>query len=294
MIMSVLKAYPRGLTRTARSLKMVSLLYGVVLFTGLVFLFPFLATLKEASGFSMAVQKMMEGFDYTVYTELLRFHGEGLKTMMTVALWLILFFVIVSVFLAGGILGYLVKDKKHFSLSGFFADCGQWFFRFLRWGFYYLVLQGLVAALVFVPAGILLVHRFKAGMPEDQLFHTALWFMILYLILSFWFVIIGDYTKIGLVAGDSKKVFREFRMAVKFVVRHFFATYALYLLLLIVPVLTMFLFVKFIGSGDPATAGGVVLLFLLQQLYIWLRGGFRVWVLAGQAEYFKMQKDQGK
>jgi len=284
--MSILKAYSRGLSRSIRSLKMISVVYGVVLFTGLLFLFPFLSALREASGLTMAVEKMMQGFDYTVYSELLRFHGEGLKTMMMVAFWLVLFFVVVSVFLAGGILGRLVDREKRFSLSSFFADCGRWFFRFLRWGFYYVILQGLVAAAVFVPAGFLLAKRFKAGVPEDHLFHTALWFGILYLILSFWFVIIGDYTRIGLVAGDSKKVFREFRMAVKFVVRHFFATYGLYLLLLVVPVLTMFLFMKFIGSSDPATAGAVVLLFFLQQLYIWLRGGFRIWVLASQTEYY--------
>ena len=80
-------------------------------------------------------------------------------------------------------------------------------------------------------------------------------------------------------------------MAVKFVVRHFFSTYALYLLLLIVPLLAAFLFMKFVGSTDPVTAGAVVLLFFLQQIYIWLRGGFRIWVLAGQTEYFRMQKE---
>ena len=104
--MSLLKAYSRGLSRTLHSLKMVSLIYGVILFTGLVFLFPFHSVLKEAAGLSMAVQKMMKGFDYTVYSELLHFHGDGVRAMMTAGLGLVLFFVIVSIFLAGGILTF--------------------------------------------------------------------------------------------------------------------------------------------------------------------------------------------
>ena len=194
---------------------------------------------------------------------------------------------LVSVFLTGGIVGYLLAEERKLSLSSFFADCGKWFWRFFRLTLYNIIVQLLVAAIVYVPMALILIGRFKGGANEPHLFYPVLLFILLHLLIAIYFLVIADYSRFMIVTTGSKKVLKQYWAALKFVSRRFFATYGLYLLLLSVPVITVYLYFKISGVMHVTSVLLILLMLLIQQLFIWLRSGYRVWIFASQVEYYR-------
>ncbi len=284
--MNILNAYFTGFRHTARSWRMVSWYYLVTLLLGLILAVPFHGILREAAGKSMDTIRLLKGFDYTVFREITHFHGAGIRAFYSAGLWMVLLFMIVGAFLAGGILDQLMQKERKFSLSAFFAGCGRWFWRFLRVTFYHLIIQVLVAAIVYVPMGLIVFRKFRGGAAEPQMFHTLLVFLILHLVIALYFLIIADYTRIAIVATGTKKVFKQYWRSLAFVSRRFFATYGLYLMLMVIPLITVYL-LKITKAWNIDSAGMVLVMLLMQQLFLWLRSGYRVWIYASQTAYFR-------
>lgn len=289
--MNILHAYSKGFKDTVRSLRMVSWYYLITLLLGLTLVIPYHGVLQEAAGHSMDTVKLLKGFDYTVFKEITHFHGEGIQAFFTAGFWLVLLFMIIGTFLAGGILDQLMARDRRFSPSAFFAGCGKWFWRFLRLMFYHLIVQILVAAIVYGPMAFVLIRKFQNGANEPQLFHTILPFVILHLLIALYFLIIADYARISIVATGTKKVFKQYWRSLAFVSSRFFGTYGLYLLLLVVPLVTLWVFSGISRNVNVNTGMMVLVMLLVQQLFIWLRSGFRIWIYAAQAEYYLTSPD---
>lgn len=285
--MNIIQSYFKGFRNTVQSLRMVTLIYLVTLILGLSLSIPFMSTLKEASGLSLDTAKLLKGFDYTAFKEIMRFHGEGIRTFFGIGFWVSLFFLILSVFLTGGILGRLSDMSRDFSLKSFFGDCGMLFGRFFRLSIYTLLMHLLVAVIVYTPLGLIFMGKFEGGASEKQFFYLFLIFAIIHIIVAIWLLIITDYTRIMLVGSKSKKVLKQFWKALKFVSHRFFGTYGLYLLLLVAPVIILILYFKLSGLLNVASALMILLMLLIQQLFIWLRAGFRVWIFASQVSYYQ-------
>ncbi len=285
--MNILQVYAKGFKSTVHTLCMVTLVYLITLVTGLSLVIPFRSALQEASGMSMNVAGLLKDFDYTTFREVMHFHGDGIRAFMGAGFWVALFFVLIGIFLNGGIVGQVIQGKRNYTLTGFLADGGRWFWRFFRVSLYNLIIQVLVIAIVYVPMVLILAGKFKGGASEPQLFHTLLIFLVIHLIIAVYFMIIADYTRISIVGTGTKKVFKQFWRSLKFVSCRFFGTYGLYLILLVVPAITVYIYFKISGAMHVDAALLILLMLLVQQVFIWLRSGYRVWIFASQAKYYR-------
>jgi len=94
--------------------------------------------------------------------------------------------------------------------------------------------------------------------------------------------------KLALVLNNSGKVIRLFWMALKFVAVKFFGAYTLALLLLVSLLILLWVYTK-TGDSIEMTSGVIILIvFLVQQIYVWLRVAGKVWFLSSQFEYYLM------
>lgn len=272
---------------------MVTLIYLLTLSLGLVLAIPFMSTLKEASGMSMDSVKMLKSFDYTAFKELMRFHGEGIRTFISVGFWVSVFYLILSIFLTGGILSKLMHWEKGFSLKSFFSNCGNYFFRFFRLSFYTILMHLVIAMTIYIPMVLIFKGKMDGGASEKNLFYLFIVFAIIHLLLAVYLLVITDYTRFMLVNSDSKKVLKQFWKGVKYVTGKFASTYGLYLMLMVAPWVFIFLYFKVSNLFYVTSGLWVLVLLILQQLFIWLRAGFRVWIFASQAAYFQENPKSG-
>ncbi len=193
--------------------------------------------------------------------------------------------VLLSIFLMGGVLDRLARDRRTGSY-GFFSACGMYFFRFLRLG----AVAGVVYYVLF--AGLhdwLFDGLFQAMTRDLTVERTALFYrVLLYLAFATVLVLVNvyfDYAKIRMVVEDRRSVVGALAASARFVGRNPGAVFGLYLLdtLVFLTVVALYALVA------PGAAGGVAAWvgFLVGQVYIVLRVCVRLLFGATQIALFQ-------
>ena len=286
--MKIIEAYINGLKTTVKSYKMITLVYTVILFLGLVVAIPFFFGLKSAVGMTISPAKLLKEFDYTSFVEIMKNHGEEIRSSITQGAWIVVLFMVLSIFLTGGILRTLRQGHKKFGLYNFFAGCGKFFYRFLRLSIYSLVLHFLLALIIYIPFGIIVSAGFEHSFTEKTIFYIFMAFAGIHLLVSVYLVVITDYARFILVTRDSRKSLKSLWQSAKFVSNKFLGTYFLFILLMVIPFLFFYLYFFMTDRVEFTTGIMILTLFVIQQIFIWMRSAFRVWTFSSQLNYFTM------
>jgi hypothetical protein len=284
--MNIIQAYTSGFKTAVRSHKMTTLIYIINLMLGLILAIPFMGALKEASNRSLSVHNLLKDIDLTALQEFMRNSDGTIGDLFREVFWVILFFIVVSIFLTGGILTTIKQKESKFTLKSFFSGCGTFFFRFFKLTFYTIILHLILAIIIYLILSLIVVGSYDSVASEKVLFYTFVIFLSLHVIISIYLIVITDYSRFIIVLSDSKKVLKSFWAAVKFVTLRFPLTYGLYLMLLVIPLIVLYLYMivsKTIGMTSGIT---ILVMFILQQLFIWLRISLRIWTFAGQFDFY--------
>lgn len=203
-----------------------------------------------------------------------------------------LVFLVLAVFLNGGIIGCLNRPGARTTLADFFHDCGLYFWRFFRLFLLSLPVYLVIIGLLYRPlAGLLnsLARRAATEWPALIAGNLRLLALVLLLgLVSMFF----DYVKIGLATRGSRKVLKEARLTLKFVAGRFFKAWGLYLLAGLAFVLLTLLYLevaRVLPQGAPLR---LALVFAWQQLYILGRQFSRMLFYATETEFVRQHQEQ--
>jgi len=174
------------------------------------------------------------------------------------------------VFLAGGILDRYARDRPTRG-RGFFAACGELFFRFLRLA----VVQWVVYAMLFG-----FVHRWLFARVYPQLTHNLTVERTAFLIRVVLYVVFGmvlaavnlvfDYTKVRTVVEDRHSMIGAVGAAVRFIVRNGGAAGALYVINFGVFLLSLAWYAA-IAPGSGGAGAMMWIAFGIGQVYVLVR-----------------------
>src|SRR5687767_7405088 len=193
--------------------------------------------------------------------------------------------IVVSVFLMGGVLDRLSRDRATGSY-GFFSACGVFFFRFLRLG----ILAAAVYWVLFNWLHPLLFDTVFTELTHDLTVERTAFFyrVVLYLVFAVLLVTVNvlfDYAKIRMVVEDRRSAIGALNAAVRFIARQPGAAFGLYLLntLVFASILALY------ALAAPGASGGIVAVVALfiGQLYIVLRVIVRLTFAASQIALFQ-------
>ena len=285
--MKILNAYSNGLVSAAKSKRMTTLIYAVTLLLALVIAIPFHSVLIAQAGNTMALSSLVKHFDYTSYTDFMRQSGKTITPFLGLAVWMGFFFLLFTVFFSGGVLTILSEENK-FLVKNFLSGCGKFFFRFLRLAIYMLIIISIIEGVLIFVIGAILVAAYQTVQSEASLFYIFLVGTVAGLLIFILFLTISDYAKVILFREDSKKVLKSIWTSTKFLLRHFFGAFFLYLLLLIAPVVFFILYFLLDGSIGMVSGFTIFVMFLIQQLIIWLRTWIKIWFLGSELSYFDL------
>jgi hypothetical protein len=280
--MKIFTAYKNGLISAAKSKKMATVIYAVTFLFALLLAISFRSTLSNIAGNSMDINSMIKGFDFTTYADFLRAAGHAISPFISAAFWFGVLYLIFTVFFAGGVLKILNEENQKFSARLFFEYCASFFFRFLRLAIYLLILQLIFALIVFFPLAAIVTVVSRAVQNEAVLFYLVLIGVIVYLFLFILILIIGDYAKIILFNNDSTKSLKSIWLSVKFVIRHLFSTYLLYLFILIAPIVFFLIYFYLDNAIGMVSGFTIFIMFLIQQILIWARTWVKIWFLGSE------------
>jgi len=284
--MNIFRAYISGFKSTGRTWAMPTFIYVVNLILGILFAIPFLGTLKQKAGFTMSIQDVLSGYDHTVFQELFNEATVYIGQFIRQGLWIAVLFFIISIFLTGGIL-HIFSDKSYpFTFERFFSGSLKFFLRFLKLSMYMLVIYLLLTALIFLIVFLISAGVFSGTGSEKTLFFIVFPGFCFWLLVMIFFLIIADYARFSIVRNDSRNVFITIFRSLKFVSRKFPFTYGLYLMLLVAPVALIYSYTLLSNVIGMTSGITILVMFLIQQLFIWAKVFTRVWTFASQFDYF--------
>lgn len=199
-----------------------------------------------------------------------------------VVAWIAAAYLLLSLFLAGGIVDRLARDRR-IGAAAFFSACGVWFFRLLRLG----AIAAFVYWWLFTAVHPLLFDTLYPAWTHEVTEERVAFAMRVALYVPFTLVVclvnlLFDYAKIRAVVEDRRSMIGALTAGARFVVRHPAQTVGLYALdtALHLSVIALYFLIA------PGASAHVMAL-VIGQLYIVLRVVVRLQFVASQTALFQ-------
>jgi hypothetical protein len=281
------RALTSGFWTTIKSYRMILLLYAVNFILAAVLAFTFESVLTNSIGDSLSLEKLVKDFDYTTYNDFMFKHGGKVHSLMSAVDWLVAFYLFLNVLLGGGLISTVNEHGDNFSLKSFFAECGAYFSRFFRLFLISLFVLFLVSAITGFFLGIIFSASTESAVSEVLPMTLGGIFFALFLFVVMLIVLIADYAKVMTVVNEGTSMLKVFWQSVKFVFQNFFRVIGLQIVMLLLTLLAMGIYLILERQIGTSSAGAVVGLFLVQQIFVASKVSLRVWIFSGQVELFK-------
>lgn len=284
--MGVFKAIFNGMGTTVRKPRLLVILYVVSLVFAVFVALPLLVLVQTELGASLWGSSVRP-VDLMWIGEAVLEHGRSLPALLAGVVAGGIVYLVLNIFLNGGIVGRLLDREGPSRLPAFAGDCGRYFWRFVR-----LFLMSLLFYVLTLGVFMQLISALFRPLDESAvtewlpLILSNVHFLIALLLLSIVHMI-ADYARIAVVADEERKVLRALRHALTFLRKRFFRAWAIYLVIVALTVAGTVLFHAVLGRLGAAGLAPVVIGLVWMQIYI----VFRIWVrtlfVAAQAEFYR-------
>jgi len=281
-----------GMALSFRKRRLAARLWAVNFLFSLFVVAPFFFMMTTHMSRSFSGERTLQKLDIGWLSDFIYHYVNIAPVLAGSALLVLVLYLLLSVFLNGGIIGCLSRPQAKTTLADFFHDCGLYFWRFLRL-FFASIPVYLVAMGIFYPLlrTFLNVFARRATTEWPALILSNLRFLSLVLLLTV-VSMFSDYVKIGLASSGRKKVWQEIKRTVRFIGRRFFKAWGLFLLAGLVFVALTLFYLEIARIMPKAQAHWVLVFFLWQQFYILCRQWSKVLFFASELKFmekFQMQ-----
>lgn len=289
--MRILKTFGHGFQTTNKKVKIVLYLWIINFVFSIMIVTPIYYLINKDLSRSLMANQLDKGVNILWLGDIIYKYKDFYPALLG---WFIIpgiLFLLLYIYLNGGIIGRIVAQGERVDLASFFSDCGKHFFRFFRVFLIslvgYVVVFGVIFRIISAPFNIWEKH---ASTEWSVIFPSNIKFLILVLLFSV-VRMFFDYVRVRLVVEDSKKTIRATLLNMVFIGKRFFKAWFLYLL---VGLITVAFGVACLAIYQPLPKMGFLLIvaFIWQQIYMLSR----MWtkVLFYSTEYHLFYFYEGK
>lgn len=287
--MGIIKLFGQGFGTAARKGRMLALLWFVYFLFALLVVAPFYFLLESQFSRSLLGEKLFAGVDLLWLGDLVYNFQDIPPLLGGCMIGISILFLLLLVFLNGGIIRRITAAEERFTLGNFFGDCGRYFGRLFRVFLIslvgYLLIFGILGRFISIPFRI---WSKGASTQWTTLASSSLRLIVLLLLFSI-VKMFFDYVKVTLVVEDSRKTVRATLRNFGFLGRRFFKAWALFLLVGLLFVVSTIVYLA-VAKALPKTGVGPPLLFLWQQAYILVRLWIGILFFATEYGFLKSQR----
>lgn len=235
--------------------------------------------LQASIGNSLEINKLINGYDHTVFSDFLKIHGASITPLIGQLRWLLLVWLLFSVFTNAGML-YASTQPEQVSARPFWEGGSRYFFSFLKMSLVILLPVLVWTSLIFVPLGMHLQPALENSTSEATVVWPVIGILLLYLLGLVKFYIWSVVSRIYRLQHDVsiptalKAGLRIFRKKVWRLLAFVLAFLALQLFLLV-----LYWWLESIsGMTSPAL---ILVFFLIQQAFSFFKILIRQCLYAG-------------
>lgn len=265
-----------------RNWRIAGIVYFIQLCLALTLGMQVYSVLESSIGHSLEVNKLLHGYDHTVITDFLKVHGASITPLLGQLRWLLLVWLLFSVFLDAGLLYSIapVSDSSKSTVQKFWLGGARYFFPFLKIGLSFLGLALFWTLLILAPIALFFEASLQYFNAETYSVWLAISLLVLYLlglILLFVWSVLSRFSKIN--AGTT--LWESIRVGARLLRSHFVPLLG-FMFGLVVFQITLVVIYWFIESYSVNNSPILILLFFIgQQAFMFFRGQIRLMMYAG-------------
>jgi len=315
--MIIFSAIREGLRRVTASPKLILFLWLFNFVMALPLTLLMSGQIESSLGASLVSEKMQKSFDLDWYEEFNHSAGALGKTFSPAVIgvgpflgnlesWLTgslfanyagivglgLGYMIIWMFLLGGILDRFAHREERLTMERFFSASGRYFLRFVT-------LAVLSGVLYFLVCGFIAPQLFAliAESTRDTTVEKTVFFMTAgaYLVVAFLLMLINmifEYAKIATVVHDQRNGFAAVLNGVQFVFSHPAKTFGLYLALGVFLLVGLGVYSIVAPGANQSSVINITLTFLLGQIFLVMKLIMRLTFFGGQMALYETMTER--
>lgn len=273
--MKIFSSLKSGFSRALKARKGVLIVWFSLFILVLVFIYPLRGSLNSAFGRSMITEKLTDGFDIEVFTDL----GPALKSLLSFFtagfMFVCLVGFVMNAFLTAGLFSSVRKENGKFSSQEFFRAGSKNF-----WSFFIILLIITViinffsAILIGVP---MMIVNLSDTISEKSQFTITISAIAVSLLCLPVFFLVADYARAWKASNENDSSFRAIGFGFRQTFSKFWSSYIMMVLLILAQLVLGIFIMLILPTWKPATGGGVFLLLIISQLLLYARLLLKTW-----------------
>ena len=255
--------------------KLWLLVYGANVFFALFIAFPFNSFFKSSIGNSLAVNESLKRFDYTFISDFLNEYGIGFSQILKQSYFVLALFLLLSIFLMGGIVNAYLQKNATFNYKDFWAACHQNFWKLFRLTVYYFLMHLVLVAIFFSLFSIGGLSPFDLE-SDTVLISKIRWFGGAYVFFAALLMMFQDYVKISVVKDGQRLIMNASMAGIRFVFKNFLSCFLLFLIQVLFFGMMIFVYTTIRKQFFMSSEGTILLALFLGQIFIFGRIGLKL------------------
>ena len=220
--------------------------------------------LDHSIGFSQAGELFSHGFDYAVYQDMLKEFPDALSNVKRTIPIIIIAYLIISIFLQGGLISSIIKSEKSWKL--FFQNGVRYYFPFLIIGLLFLVLIFVLTVLLWVPL-LMNAIGIVESLASDRLFFYSIYTVgIVYILVLSLLVNASVNSRIN-YAMLHHSIFSSLKAGFSWTFKKYVPLTSIFIFFGFLSFLLLFLSIRF----DTSISMNVWISFIMTLLFIFMR-----------------------
>jgi len=283
--MKILNTFEKGFQTTNKRLRMVVYLWIINFVYSMLIVTPVYFLIKKDLSRSLMTDQIIEGRGLLWLGDIIYKYQDIFPALVGWFLIPGIFFMLLYIFLYGGVIGRIAAQDEKMKMSDFLADCSKYFFAFLRVSLISLVAYLAVFGGIYgIISALFNIWKKNASTEWPLILSSILEFLILVLLFSV-VRMFFDYVRVRLVVEKSKKTIRATLLNHAFIGKRFFRAWFLYLL---VGLITAAIGAVYLAVYQPLPNIGVLLIvgFVWQQIYVLSRMWTKILFYSTEYHFF--------
>lgn len=279
-------AFKYGILKVNSNLKFLIFLWIINLAFAAILTGPIYSLLKESLFHNIRSEEMVLSFDYQWFTEFKYSYAEALQSLPNILIIVGIIYVLIQVFLMGGIYEILNSEARRNHFIDYFYGCVRYFFRFFKVFLIALICYG----------GLYYLNQIYIKYIQVITYSTESQWVIIaansirYLLIAALFGIMNiifDYVRIRIVVHQSYDTFKDLWLTFKFLIKNFWQVSSLFWLIVAIGLVIFILYTLVDNFLNPTSYLTIILLIFIRQFYLIGKIWVKLLFSSCQLEFYK-------
>jgi len=260
-------AFRYGLLKVNSNLKFLIFLWIINLSFAAILTGPIYGLLKDSLFYNLKAEDLSLSFNFLWFIEFKYTYQEVLKSIPNVMIMVGIIFVLIQVFLMGGIYEIFNSDARKNHFIDYFYGCVRYFFRFFK---VFLISLICYAGLYYLNVAYIQYIDVLTQNTESQLV-IIIANSFRYLLIAALFGILGiifDYVRVRIVVNQSYDTLEDLWLTFKFLIKNFWTVSSLFWFIAFIGLIIFLIYALIDNFIEPTNYFTIILIIFIRQFYL--------------------------